>query len=64
MLAEIELLMCNPVKTVQSGHLQDQNRVSTLEGVHFWEDFHKMSLKRSETYKQSRAWKQKHSTYR
>ena len=45
MPAEVELLMCTAVKTVSSGHLKDQDRFSTLEGVHFREGFQEMSLK-------------------
>ena len=63
MPAEVELLMCTAVKTVSSGHLKGQDRLSTLEGVHFGEGFQEMSLKWRETHKRSRAWKQKHSTY-
>ena len=63
MLAEIELLIRTAVKTVQSGHLKDQDRVSALEVVHFREGFQEMSRKWREKHKRSRAWKQKHSTY-
>ena len=43
--------------------LKGQDRLSTLEGVHFGEGVQEMSLKWRETHKRSRAWKEKHSTY-
>ena len=56
-----QLVVCGTaVKTVKSGHVRDQNKVSTLEGFHFRRKFR---LKWRKTHKGSRVWKQKHSTY-
>ena len=60
-LLKLNFQCATAVKTVLSGHLRDQNKVSALEDVHFRESFVEMRLKWRKTHKRSRVWKQKHS---